>query len=361
MAMGDREIRAIAVAAWLICACKSGETQRDDTRAHAVATEKTAPGSAVASAAGASGDPWSEAARKAARASAGSAAATGNAGSGAAGGASADGAPAAAAESAAPIAAASLALASLDAGPGAERIITAQPPKPGASSIVTYEAKLDLDLNFGGMQMTTTNTQSKKKKVEIRAVDADGTVHKRITYIKRDTRRVVDGDVKPDPSPIRGKTYLLTWKDAVAAVALPSGEPASAEEVEAVRKEEALLQAPELLGRVLDGLRLVKGQPFEVPASTLEKFVQEGFHPRRLVLTYRGKTAEGTRIDAEGALVNNEARGMKIFVDIKAELVIDTTGWCRSLKSNAQVRSELNGVVVGSGAGTGATVATALR
>lgn len=359
MAMGDREIRAIAVAAWLFCACKSGETQ--DTRARPAADEKPAPGSAVASAGGATSDPWSAAARKAARGSAGSAAATASAGSGAAGGASAEGAPGAAPGDAAPVAPASLALTSLDAGPGAERIITAVPPKPGTSSIVTFEAKLDLDLNFGGMTMATTNTQSKKKKVEIRAVDPDGTVHKRITYIKRDTRRVVDGDVKPDPSPIRGKTYLLTWKDAVATVALPSGEPASAEEVEAVRKEEALLQAPELLGRVLDGLRLVKGQPFEVPASTLEKFVQEGFHPRRLVLTYRGKTAEGTRIDAEAALVNNEARGMKIFVDFKAELVIDTTGWCRSLKSNAQVRSELNGVVVGSGAGTGATVATALR
>lgn len=33
----------------------------------------------------------------------------------------------------------------------------------------------------------------------------------------------------------------------------------------------------------------------------------------------------------------------------------------RSLKTNAQVRAELNGVVVGSGAGTGASVATALR
>jgi hypothetical protein len=227
--------------------------------------------------------------------------------------------------------------------------------------MVTYEAKLDYDLNLGGLQITTTSTQSKKKKVEILAVDSDGTVHKRITYIKRDTQRIVDGDLKKDPSPIRGKTYLLTWKDTVAAVSLPSGEPASAEEVEAVRKEEALLQAPELLGRVLDGLRLIKGQPFDVPASALEKFVQEGFHPRRLVLTYRGKTADGTRIDAEGALVNNEARGMKLFVDIKAELVIDTSGWCRSLRSNAQVRAELNGVVVGSGAGTGATVATALR
>ena len=359
MAMGDREIRAIAVAAWLICACKSGETQQD-TRARAVA-EKTAPGNGVASAGGASIDPWSVAARKAAPASAGSAAATGNAGSGAAGGASADGAPPAAPGSAGLVARAALALSSLDAGPGAERIITARPPKPGTSSIVTYEAKLDYDLNLGGLQITTSSTQSKKKKVEILAVDPDGTVHKRITYIKRDTRRIVDGDLKADPSPIRGKTYLLTWKDTVAAVSLASGKPASDEEVEEVRKDEALLQAPELLGRVLDGLRLVKGQPFEVPAAALEKFVQEGFHPRRLVLTYRGKTAEGMRIDAEGALVNNEARGMKLFVDIKAELLIDTTGWCLSLKSNAQVRAELNGVVVGSGAGTGATVATALR
>src|SRR6185295_19370525 len=103
-----------------------------------------------------------------------------------------------------------------------------------------------------GVQILTSNTQSKKKKVEIRAVDPDGTVHKRITYIKRDTRRIVDGDLKKDPSPIRGKTYLVTWKDGVLAVEQPDGKPASAEELEAVRSEEALLQAPELLGRVLD-------------------------------------------------------------------------------------------------------------
>jgi hypothetical protein len=337
--MGDREIRAIAVAAWLFCACKSDEPQHDEARARAVAAVAP-PVNAMAPPVNAVAAPVKTVAAKAAHAPAEAGATTG---------------------SAAPVALTSLALASLDAGPGAERMITARPPKPGASSIVTYEAKLDYDLNLGGLQITTSSTQSKKKKVEIRAVDPDGTVHKRITYIKLDTRRIVDGDLKKDPSPIRGKAYLVTWKDSVLAVKLPNGTLASAEEVEAVRAEEALLQAPELLGHVLDGLRLVKGQPFEVPAGALAKFVNGDFHPRRMVLTYRGKTAEGTRIDAEGALINNEVRGMKLFVDIKAELLIDTTGWCRSLKSNAQVRSELNGVVVGSGAGSGATAATALR
>jgi len=255
------------------------------------------------------------------------------------------------------------AVAAIDAGPGAELVVTAVPPRPGTSSIVTYDAKLDQDFNFGGLQIITSSTQSKKKKVEIVAVDPDGTVHKRITYLKLETRRIVDGELKKDDNPIRGKTYLLTWKDSVVAeVQLPGGKPASPEEVEAVKKEETRLQTPEVLGKALDGLRLVKGQAFEVPSGALERLIQGGeFHARRMVLTYRGKTREGTRIDAEGAVVNNELKGLRLFVDLKGELLIDRTGWCRSLKVTGQVRAELNGVVVGSGAGSGATVATALR
>src|SRR5262249_14166671 len=154
------------------------------------------------------------------------------------------------------------AIAALDAGPGAELIVTAMPPRPGTSSIVTYEAKLDHDFNFGGLQIITSSTQSKKKKVEIVAVDPDGTVHKRITYLKRETRAIVDGELKKDDDPIRGKTYLLTSKDGVVSVQLPGGKPASSEEVGAVTKEEKALQSPEVLGKALDGLRLVKGQAF---------------------------------------------------------------------------------------------------
>jgi hypothetical protein len=241
-----------------------------------------------------------------------------------------------------------------------ELVVTVAAPKPGTASIVTFDAALDFDLNFGGLKMVTVSKQSKKKRVEIRAVDPDGTVHKRITYLKRDTHILVDGEPKKDPSPIRGKTYLATWKDGIVDVQLPSGKPASDEEAAAVRKEEGQLQSPELLGRALVGLRLVEGQPFEVPIAALEKLVKGDFHPRRMVLTYRGKTRDGARIDAEGALANDGA-GLKMYLDLKAELLLDATGWCRSAKVTGQVRAELNGAVVGSGAGTGTVLASPLR
>jgi hypothetical protein len=259
----------------------------------------------------------------------------------------------------------------LDASPGAALpapeaaggealVVTTATPRPGTSATVTYDAKLDYDLNLGGFKNVTATTQSKKKRVEIVAVDPDGTVHKRITYVKRDTSIVVDGERKKDPSPIRGKTYLVTWKDGELEVLLRNGNPASNEETEAVRREEALLQSPDFLGKALVGVRLVEGQPFEVPLVMLEKIVRGEYRPRRMVLTYRGKTKDGSRIDAEGS-VATEGRGMKTFFDVKAEIVLDTTGWCRSFKATGQIRAELNGAVVGSGAGTGIALATALR
>src|SRR5262249_42599136 len=149
---------------------------------------------------------------------------------------------------------------------------------------VTFDAKLDFDINLGGLKTVTSTTQSKKKRVQFVAVDPDGTVHKRITYIKRDTHIVQDGELKKDPSPIRGKTYLVTWKDTLVDVRLPNGKPASAEEDAAVRKDEGQLQSPELLGRTLAGLRLVEGKPFDVPIAALEKLTSGGdFRPRRMV------------------------------------------------------------------------------
>lgn len=250
--------------------------------------------------------------------------------------------------------------AAIDAPPGGELVVTAARPRPGTSSIVTFDAVVDYDLNLGGFEMITSTTQSKKKKVAIVAVDPDGTVHKNITYIKRDTRMVVDGEAKKDPSPIRGKTFRVSWKDGVVDVRRSNGKPATPEEIEAVRSDEGQLQSPELLGRLLGGLRLVEGQPFEVPVVMLEKLVSGGFRPRRMVLTYRGKTDDGARIDAEGVLLI-EAPGMTTFVDIKTELVIDATGWCRSASATLQVRVEFKGTVVGSGEGKGTILATPLR
>lgn len=250
--------------------------------------------------------------------------------------------------------------AAIEAAPVGALVVTASAPKPGTSSIVTFEVKLDFDVKLGGMQTSTSTTQSRKKKVEIVAVDADGTVHKRITYIQRDTRTVVDGELKKDPSVIRGKSYLVTWKDTLVDVKLASGKPASAEEVTAVSREEVQLQAPELLGRALAGVRLVEGQPFEVPLAALDKLIKGDYRPRRMVLTYRGQVPDGARIDVEGLLVG-EGGGMKTFLDLHGELVLDATGWCRSTKVTSQIRSEFNGVVVGSGAGAATILATALR
>lgn len=248
----------------------------------------------------------------------------------------------------------------VDAAPGAELVITPWAPRPGSSSMVTFDAKLDFDLNFGGLEIITSTTQSKKKKVQILAVDPDGIVHKRIRYIKRDTNAVVDGERKKDPSPIRGKTYDVTTNFGVVDVRLPGGRRASEEEVEAVRRDEGQLQSPEMLGKVLVGLRLVEGQSFEVPVAALEKLVVGDFRARRMVLTYRGKTRDGTRVDAVGMIASDGA-GLKLFLDLDAELLLDPTGWCLSAKVDGKVRAELNGTVVGSGAGTGTVAATPLR
>lgn len=246
------------------------------------------------------------------------------------------------------------------AGAGAELVIASPPPRPGSSSIITFDATLDLDLNFGGMQTITSTRRTKRKKVEILAVEPGGTVEKRITYQKLETNAVVDGERKKDPSPIRGKAYRVTWNDGVLDVRLPDGRPASAAESEAVHGEEGALQSPEMLGKALAGLRLVEGQPFEVPVAMLAKLVRGTYRPRRLVLTYRGKTRDGARIDADAALAT-DGEGVKMFADLKAALVLDATGWCRSLKVTAQARAELNGNVVGSGAGQATVLATPLR
>ena len=269
--------------------------------------------------------------------------------------------PPAPAPALAPVAA-DAAVVTADAGPPrGELVVTASAPRPGTSSIITFDAKVDFDLNFGGLAIVTASKQSKKKTVEIVAVDPDGTVHKRITYTKRDTNIVVDGQRKPDPSPVRGKTFRLTVKDGnIVDVKRGDGKPATEDEVSAVGKEEGQLQAPERLGSALAGLRLVEGEPFEVPLAAIEKMINGDYKPKRVVLTYRGKTAQGARIDAEAALANEEA-GLKMYLDLTAELLVDPTGWCLSANVTGQVRAELNGTVVGSGAGTGAIAATPLR
>ena len=251
--------------------------------------------------------------------------------------------------------------AGIDAPPAAELVLTAEPLKPGTSSIVTYDAKLDLDLNFGGMAQVTSTTRTKKKKVEIVGVDPDGTVHKRITYLARETNAIVDGERKKDVNPTLGKTYLVTWKDKIVDVKRPNGKSVSDEELAAIRGDEGQLQAPEMLGKLLSGVRLVEGQPFELPAFALGKLtLPDDFHMRRMVLTYRGKTSDGVRIDADGA-IGNDGEGAKMFLDLKAEILLDPGGWCLSSRVKAQVRVELNGTVIGSGAGTGTITATPLR
>jgi hypothetical protein len=251
--------------------------------------------------------------------------------------------------------------AATDAPPGAELVITAAPLKPGTSSIVTFDAKIDLDLNFGGMGQVTSSTRTKKKKVEIVGVDPDGTVHKRITYLVRQTNAIVDGERKKDVNPNRGKTYLVTWKDKVVDVKRANGKPVSEEELAAIHSDEGQLQAPEMLGKMLSGIRLVEGQPFELPAFALEKFsLPTGYRVRRMVLTYRGTTREGVRIDAEGAIAS-DGPGAKTFLDLTSEILLDATGWVLSSRVTGQVRAELGGAVVGSGAGTATLTATLPR
>ena len=248
-----------------------------------------------------------------------------------------------------------------DAAPRGEVVVTSVVPKPGTSSTITFDAKLDLDMNFGGLAIVTSSKRTVSKKVEIIAVGPDATVQKRITYTRYDNNVIVDGERKKDDTPIRGKSYRVTWKLGIGDVLRADGKPASDAETEAVRKEESQLQSPELLGSALAGLRLVEDEPFEVPVAALEKLVKGPYLPKRVVLVYRGKTADGARIDAEGAFEKQDAEGLKMFLDLKAQLVLDDTGWCRDVEVTGQVRAELNGAVVGSGAGTASIKATALE
>lgn len=245
--------------------------------------------------------------------------------------------------------------------PRGELVVTAVVPKPGTSATVTFDAKLDLDMNFGGLAIVTASKRTVVKKVEILAAGSDGTVQKRITYSRYDNNVIVDGERKKDDTPIRGKSYRVSWKLGVTDVARADGKAASDAEVEAVRKEESQLQSPELLGSALAGLRLVEGEPFEVPVAALEKLAKGPYRPKRVVLVYRGKTADGARIDADGTFANEEGQGLAMFLDLKATLVLDETGWCRDVAVTAQMRAELNGAVVGSGAGTASIKATPLR
>jgi hypothetical protein len=244
--------------------------------------------------------------------------------------------------------------------PGAELVITPAIPRPGMSATVTFDATLEFDLNFGGLMLVTASKQSKRKKVVIAKVDPDGTVHKRITYTKRDTHILVDGEPRKDVTPIRGKTFLVAWKDAVIDVRRANGTPAGEEEVKAVRAEEGQLQVPDILASALANLQLVEGVPFEVPVAAIERMINGDFRARRAVLTYLGKTAEGARIGADVSIVS-AGQGIKYYVELKGELVLDSTGWCLRADINGQVRAELSGSVVGSGSGIGHVTATPLR
>jgi hypothetical protein len=276
-----------------------------------------------------------------------------------------DAAPARAAITASTAAAVPLAVPApvpVDAPPAAVLSITAQPPPVGASSVITFEATLDFDLNFGGLETITSSKQSKRKKVEILAVRDDGAVEKRITYLKRKTDIVIDGERRKDDTILPGKTFRVTFLsgEGVLDVRRANGKPATAAEVAAVKGEEILLQTPEMLGRALAGLELVEGVPFEVPMAMIEKLMVSEYKARRLTLVYKGSTPEGERIDAQGSM-GNDGEGLKMFVDLDARLILDRTGWCLQADVTAQVRAEFGGTVVGSGAGLGVVRATPLR
>jgi hypothetical protein len=249
-----------------------------------------------------------------------------------------------------------------DAAPGDIFVVTPVSLTPGTSATTSFEAVLDFDLNFGGMQTITSTKQSKRKTIAIEKVDSDGTVHERITYTKRDTHIVIDGDPHRDDTPVRGKTFLVTSRDGVLDVRRKNGAKATDAEVEAVRKEEGQLQSPEIIGRLLGGIELVKGQPLDVPAAILGPMSADEYKAQRVVLTYRGKEADDlARIDVEAQLANPEDAGVHMFIDITGTLLLDPTGWCREVDAEIKVRAELNGVVVGSGKGSGKVTTSALR
>jgi hypothetical protein len=251
---------------------------------------------------------------------------------------------------------------SIDAAPGETFVVTTTLPKPGTSATSAFEAVLDFDLDFGGMETITSTKQSKLKTIAIEKVDSDGTLHKRITYNKRDTHIVIDGDPHRDDTPVRGKTFLVTSRNGVLDVRRKNGAKASDEEVVAVRKEEGQLQDPEVIGRLLAGIPLVKDQPFEVPAALLAPMAADEYKAQRVVLVYRGKEAgDLARIDVEAQLANPEDAGVHMFIDITGTLLLDPTGWCREVEAQLKVRAELNGTVVGSGKGNGNVTTSALR
>lgn len=245
--------------------------------------------------------------------------------------------------------------------PGDKLVVTPLAPKPGTKATSGFEAELDFDLDFGGMQTITSTKQSKMKTIAIVSVDPDGTVHKRITYTKRDTKIVIDGDPHKDASAVRGKTFLVSWKDGVVDVRRKNGAKASDEEIEGVRKEEGQLQSPDLIGHALAGIELVKGQPFEVPAPLLGALAAGEYKPQRVVLTYRGTENELARIYVEAELSNPDDAGVRMYIDITGTLALDSTGWCREVEAQLKVRAELNNTVVGSGKGIGKVTTSALR
>lgn len=250
--------------------------------------------------------------------------------------------------------------AAVDAPDGPALVLPSVTQRPGTSAIVRHETHLDFDLDLGGLRAETRTRQIKRKKVEIVRIDADGTVHKRMTYLERKIDLRVDGKPQKTPTPLTGKSFLVSWKHGTLEVRRADGKAATTAELDAVRAEEGQLQSPEFLASHLAGLRLVQDVPFDVPVATMRLLITGDFLARKLVLTYRGKQGDHERIDVQASLANEtEATGW--FVDLEAKLVIDHTGWCLEADISAQARAELNGTVLGRGTGGGTLRATPLR
>jgi hypothetical protein len=252
--------------------------------------------------------------------------------------------------------------AAIDAPPGATWVVPRLKLQPGTRSTVTFEAHIDFDLDIGGYQTKTVTDQRKRKTMEILAVDPDGAVHRRVTYQDLETDIRMDGRPykDPDATPLAGKSFRTTWKDGVLDVRRASGKAATPAEIEAVRKEEGQMQSPEYFSTHLGGVRLVEGVPYDLPLAAFAEFMSGEYRPRRVVITYRGATDGVHKLEAEVSLLG-AGESMETYVDLDAEALFDDTGWCLEVRVDAQVRAEIGGTVMGSGAGTGVVKATPLQ
>ena len=240
---------------------------------------------------------------------------------------------------------------------GSGTVIKFQVPPVGAvrTDSQSFDLAMDMTVKGKGKPQTQHTVEQRKSVVRstVLAIQGKAITKKKVTYEKDERVQIVGARTQSMPSPLTGKTYVLSLKGGKLHIEREDGEAVSEMEDKAIRVRNQSFGKPSRFAAFVPEKNLESGQTFEPNAEALSEMFGGG-DKRFGSVKFRFEGREGDLARFSFTLVITEKSGVTMKSKGHVLLRVDT-GWPTEMALDADVSLSTPGKAPGesvSGTGT---------